>query len=133
MDGTDLDFPDNHFHFAFSFSSIEHFGGHQEAAQAVREMGRVIKPGGAVIITTEVILNGARYLDHFQPEELLTYLVEGSELDMLEDMDYSLSDRTLAHPVDFSHPGYNLVMPHIICQLGGVYWTSACLALQKPM
>ncbi len=131
MDGTDLDFSDDQFDFAFSFSSIEHFGGHNQAAEAVREMGRVVKPGGAVIVTTEVILNGVPFIDHFQPDELLTYLVDGNDMNLIEELDFSLSDQTLANPVDFSHPGHDLVYPHVICQLGGVYWTSVCLAFQK--
>ena len=39
MNGLQLDFPANYFDFAFSFSSIEHFGGREAAAQSVREMG----------------------------------------------------------------------------------------------
>jgi SAM-dependent methyltransferase len=132
MDGTDLEYPDAHFDFAFSFSSIEHFGSHRAASQAVREMGRVIKPGGAVIITTEVILNGTRHLEYYRPSELVEVLVNESGLFLLEDIDFSLSDLTLAHPVDFSHPGRNGVKFHVICQLGGVYWTSVCLVLLKP-
>jgi ubiquinone/menaquinone biosynthesis C-methylase UbiE len=132
MDGTDLEYPDEHFDFAFSFSSIEHFGSHEAAAQAVREMGRVIKTGGAVIITTELILNGPRYLDYFRPSDLFQHLVNDSGLSLLEDIDFSLSDQTLAHPVDYSHSGFNYVKPHVICQLGSIYWTSVCLVLLKP-
>lgn len=129
MDGTNLEFPAENFDVAFSFSSIEHFGGHEAAGKAMREMGRVIKPGGAVIITTEVVLNGVRYPGYYRPSDLVEQLVDASGLSLLEDIDFSISDRTLAHPVDFSHPGYNYVKPHVICRLGGVYWTSVCLVL----
>ncbi len=55
-DGTALPFGDNSFDFCWSISSIEHFGGHKAAAQAVREMGRVVRPGGVVCIATEYLL-----------------------------------------------------------------------------
>jgi SAM-dependent methyltransferase len=132
MDGTNLEYADEFFDFVFSFSSIEHFGSKAAASQAVREMGRVVKPGGIVIITTEVILNGAPHQNHYRPSELIDYLVDDIGLSLLEDIDFSLSDETLARPVDFRHPGFGHVKPHVICQLGEVYWTSVCLALVKP-
>lgn len=132
MDGTALDFTDNQFDFAFSFSSIEHFGGHEAAALAVREMGRVTKPGGAVVITTEVVLNGVPHREFFRPKELQRYLVEGNTLDLLEDIDFSISDQTLAHPVDISHPDAHAIVPHVICWHDGAFWTSVCLTLLKP-
>ena len=60
MDGTKLEFPDNTFDIAFSFSSIEHFGGknHAGALASLKEIERVLKPGGVAVITTEYILNG---------------------------------------------------------------------------
>jgi SAM-dependent methyltransferase len=131
MDGRKLEFGDNSFDFAFSFSSIEHFGGHQAAAQAIREMGRVIKPGGVVIITTEAVLNGASHPEFFLPEEIERYLVQGSGLKLIEDIDYRISSESLAHAVDFGAPDYHLVVPHIVCQINGVFWTSICLVLEK--
>lgn len=132
MDGTRLEFNDNSFDFAFSFSSIEHFGGHRAAGQAVREMGRVVKPGGAVVLTTEAILSGEPYPEFFLPGELEQYLVKENGLVLLEDIDCSLSDETLKHPVDFARPGFLEAIPHIICKIGQVYWTSVCLVLIKP-
>ena len=131
MDGTKLDFPDYSFDFTFSFSSIEHFGGHSAAATAVKEMGRVTKPGGAVVITTEVILNGLDHEEFFRPSDLTKYLVEYSDLILLEDIDYLLSDETIAATVDFSHANRRYVNPQVICRLNGVYWTSVCLVLIK--
>jgi len=131
MDDSNLEYPDEYFDFAFSFSSVEHFGSHQAAAQAVKEMGRVTKSGGAVVVTTEVILNGVHHSEFFQPSELIEHLVDFTGLTLLEDNNFSISDRTLANPVDFSHPGLTYANPHLICKLGGIYWTSVCLVLVK--
>ena len=133
MDGRQLDFPDNYFDFAFSFSSIEHFGGHQAAAQSMREMARVIKPGGYVIITTELVINGLSHDEFFLPHELENYLITPSGLQLIEEIDYTLSDQTLRHLVDFEAPDYHHKLPHILCRVGDICWTSICLVLEKPL
>lgn len=56
MDALSLDFPDRKFDFVFSASSIEHFGSNKEILQSLREMHRVLKPGGIASITTELKL-----------------------------------------------------------------------------
>jgi SAM-dependent methyltransferase len=132
MNGLQLDFPANHFDFAFSFSSIEHFGGRAAAAQSVREMGRVIKPGGAVILTSEVVLTGQAHEEFFLPAEVQEYLVEATGLLPIEDIDYTISAQSLANVVDFDAPDLVTQIPHIILRFDGVYWTSFCLVLQKP-
>src|SRR5215217_4521180 len=57
MDGTKLEFDNDLFDVAFSFSSIEHFGGerHSGALKSMKEIERVLKPGGIAIIATEYI------------------------------------------------------------------------------
>ena len=59
MDGTQLEFPSDSFDIVFSFSSIEHFGGedYSGALKSLKEMERVLKPGGIAIVTTEYIIN----------------------------------------------------------------------------
>ena len=56
MSGAKLDFPDESFDIAFSFSSIEHFGGenHSGSLKAMREIERVLKPGGIAVISNRV-------------------------------------------------------------------------------
>ena len=46
MDGRRLAFRDGSFDVAYSLSSIEHFGGVEDAWATLREMGRVLRPGG---------------------------------------------------------------------------------------
>ncbi len=132
MDGLHLEFPDNHFDFAFSFSSIEHFGGHAASAQAVAEMGRVVKPGGAVIITTEVVLNGIVDEEYFLPEEVDQYLIAGQEIRPIEDIDFSMSEKTFANYVDTANPDFIYQLPHLVLKRGPIYYTSVCLVLEKP-
>ena len=62
MNALRLDFDDESFDIVFSLSSIEHFGGPQGAARAAREMSRVLRPGGHLVITTECLV-GTHALD----------------------------------------------------------------------
>jgi len=62
MNALALDVPDGSFDIVYSLSSIEHFGGPPETAQASREMARVLRPGGHLVIVTECLL-GRHLLD----------------------------------------------------------------------
>ena len=62
MNALELDFPDESFDIVYSLSSIEHFGGPPETAAASREMARVLRPGGHLVIVTECLL-GRHLLD----------------------------------------------------------------------
>ncbi|MHB8691901.1 MAG: class I SAM-dependent methyltransferase [Solirubrobacteraceae bacterium] len=53
MDARELDFPDGSFDLIFSLSAIEHFGAPHQVAAAAREIGRVLRPGGYALITTD--------------------------------------------------------------------------------
>ena len=53
MDGRQLAFRNETFDLVYSLSSIEHFGGMDGAATTIREMGRVLKPGGILALATE--------------------------------------------------------------------------------
>ena len=71
MNALDLQFDDDTFDVTFSLSSIEHFGSPANFRQAAAEMARVTRPGGHVIIVTEVLL-GRRLLD----EPLVNYAIK---------------------------------------------------------
>jgi len=62
MNALALDVPDESFDIVYSLSSIEHFGGPPETAAAAREMARVLRPGGHLVIVTECLL-GRHLLD----------------------------------------------------------------------
>ncbi len=56
MNALDLEFADGSFDIVYSLSSIEHFGSPANIKQAAREMSRVLKPGGHLIIVTECLI-----------------------------------------------------------------------------
>ena len=73
MDGTKLAFRDETFDIAYSFSSIEHFGGksHSGALACMRETERVLKPGGLAVIATEYILNDKKHYEFFNKRKFI--------------------------------------------------------------
>jgi SAM-dependent methyltransferase len=132
MNGRKLDFDADSFDVVFSFSSIEHFGGHIAAAEAVREMGRVLRPGGVAVISTELILNGLQHKEYFLPHEIISELVEASGLRLVEEIDFTVSERTLRQPVDWQQDDIFTKTPHIICCNENLIWTSMLMFLEKP-
>jgi len=62
MNALALDLPDESFDIVFSLSSIEHFGSPGQIATAAREMARVLRPGGDLVIVTECFV-GSHPLD----------------------------------------------------------------------
>ena len=62
VNALNLEFPDASFDIVYSLSSIEHFGGPKEIRKAAREMSRVLKPGGHLVIVTECLIE-PRFID----------------------------------------------------------------------
>lgn len=130
MDGLALDAETGTFDFVFCLSSIEHFGQLQDKLQALREMFRVLKPGGVAVLTTEVVLNrlgrGAQYF----PASTLTALVgeAGFTLDAAPDLrvESEYASRPLALPMD------TFVAPHVVLRNFNTIYTSVALFLMKP-
>lgn len=130
MNGLALDFSDEHFDFTFSFSSIEHFGGHEAAAQAVREMARVTRVGGAIVLATEMVLNGIPDFEFFLPEEVEQYLIPPGTRP-IEEIDYTMSSQTFKNSVDSADPDFHRQLPHLVLKRDPIYFTSLCLVLEK--
>jgi len=133
QNGTKLSYANGRFDFCWSLSSIEHFGGHAAAAQAVREMARVTRPGGVVAIATELLL-----LDEYQHEEFFTraeidrWLVRASpDLELVEDIDYDTLP--VAYLIDsVALPAaVDRLRRHVVLNDGNVQWTSIMLFLRK--
>lgn len=100
MDALDLRFEDGTFDFVVSFGSIEHFGAVAEAAAAIAEMARVLKPGGVAYFTTEMAVDGlgdgtdpAFHL--FAPETLEELVAGEPRLEPLGGLDFSVPDEAL--------------------------------------
>ncbi len=113
--------PRRGFDAVFSLSSIEHFGGPKAVAQAAREIGRVLRPGGVAFLATEcyvsrhplhsrllqtairLVTRGrlfrtatpARRTDEiFTPEELRLFIVRPSGLELVQPLDRSVSEKS---------------------------------------
>ena len=127
MDGTDLSFyEDATFDIAWSLSSIEHFGGHEKAAQAVREMARVVKPEGIVVIATEYIMLGDQTDDEwFNQADIEKYVINASpQLELVEEMDWSWPPpEYLLDAVVYPH-NVQRARRHIVLNDGEMQWTS---------
>jgi SAM-dependent methyltransferase len=104
MDGTRLEFPSETFDIAFSFSSIEHFGGknHSGALKSLREMERVLKPGGIAVIATEYIINNKKHYEFFNRRTIFSDLINKVKfLRLVEPIDFSITARTLDTVLDY--------------------------------
>ncbi len=128
MDGRQLDFPDNTFDIAYSLSSIEHFGGMDGASQTIREMTRVLKPGGILALATEYALSGPRGEDVFQPEEVHA-LAQQPGLELVEPIDEQVWKRYTTVPVDVVHDPYRT--PHMVVHVFDTVFTSVMMFLRK--
>jgi SAM-dependent methyltransferase len=127
MDGTDLSFyPDRSFDIAWSLSSIEHFGSHERAGDAVREMARVVRPGGVLVIATEYLLleerpNG----EYFTKSELEQYVIGASpQLELVEPIDWSLPPVEYLIDSIVAFTKTDRLRRHVVLNDGESQWTS---------
>jgi len=58
MNALDLWYVDGSFDGVYSSGSLEHFGNHADIRRSVREMHRVLKPGGILSVSTEFRIEG---------------------------------------------------------------------------
>jgi SAM-dependent methyltransferase len=129
MDGRHLDFPDGTFDVSYSLSSIEHFGGYQGARQTIREMARVLKPGGVLALATEYVISGPPHEETFQPREVHALLRE-SGLELVEPVDESVYRRYETRPVNIRLEPHRT--PHMVVEMDGTVFTSVMAFLRKP-
>jgi len=134
LDGTDLNvYPANTFDFAWSLSSIEHFGSHERAAEAVRELARVVRPGGIVAVATEfLLLEEQSHAEYFNRHDLEKYVIKAApSLELTEQVDWSLPPTDfLIDSIVFPH-GIDRTRRHVVLNDGMVQWTSVMLFLRK--
>ncbi|MBN1195982.1 MAG: methyltransferase domain-containing protein [Candidatus Aminicenantes bacterium] len=134
MDARNLDFKDNSYDFVFSASSIEHFGDMREIRRSLEEMYRVLKPGGAAAITTEIRLNRlGRSIPNTRIFHLDTLLNlcrgAGFTLDV-DSMDMRIEAPFHQDPVKL--PEQVLRRPHVILRYFSTWFSSLSLLLCKP-
>ena len=128
MDGRRLGFRDATFDVAYSLSSIEHFGGVSGASEAVREMARVLKPGGLLALATEWCLDGPGAEDVFTPDEV-RQVVAVAGLRLVEPIDDRVWSRYRTEVVDVR--ATPLKTPHMLLRQGDTVFTSVMMFLER--
>lgn len=142
MDGRWLRFPDDSFDGIFSSGSIEHFGGLDEIAAAAYEMGRVLKPGGVLTLSTELLLDGPPGsigwpgVVLFSPGSLRRHLIDASGLEVVDEPDLAVSERTLATCKPLLEmlreiESGRATHPHVVLSHDGQVFGSVHLTLRK--
>ena len=94
MDALDLRFEDETFDAVYSLSAVEHFGGLDGVRRALDEQRRVVRRGGIVALTTEVVVNGAPPL---HDEHLLL-----STPAQIDEVCRTTPGLSLVEPIDFT-------------------------------
>jgi SAM-dependent methyltransferase len=149
MDGTQLEFPSDSFDIVFSFSSIEHFGGedYSGALKSLKEMERVLKPGGIAVVATEYIINNKKPPDltnqFYNQQTIYSSLIDKLEImKPVEPLDLTISPKTLDRGIIDSSNAvgwdtsrvddeFKQANPYIVIKLGNILVTSIMLIFQK--
>jgi SAM-dependent methyltransferase len=128
MDGRRLAFDAGTFDLAYSLSSIEHFGGVDNAAVTLREMGRVLRPGGIVALATEYVLGGPPHEETFHPDDFAR-LIDQPGLELVEPIDTGVYRRYSFKPVDLY--GDPFETPHMLVRFNDTVFTTVMVFLRK--
>jgi SAM-dependent methyltransferase len=142
MDGTRLEFPSETFDIAFSFSSIEHFGGenHAGALKSLKEIERVLKKDGIAVIATEYIINDKDHPEFFNRETIYSDLIDKLDsLKLVEPLDLRITTKTLDTVMDFETASkwdildnsFKISHPQILLRIKNILFTSIMLIFQK--
>jgi SAM-dependent methyltransferase len=155
MNALDLRFEDNSFDGIFSSSSIEHFGTADDVRRSMREMYRVLKPGGRLSLSTEFRIDGPPpgipSVLLFDRRELEDVLIGNLGWTLSSPLDTEVSAATRATETPFSvvlkdfrkhrrkHPTIALhefewsQYPNVVLREKERAWTSVHFALDKPV
>ena len=134
-DGTKLPYADSSYDFCWSLSSIEHFGGAEAAAKAIREMGRVTKTGGIICVASEYLFDDGsqphpEYFTRKQIEEVL--IPADPKLKLVNGMSWVLPPKEyLDNPINTQTEDIHRRKRHVILKHGDFYWTSFMLFFKK--
>lgn len=134
-DGTKLPYKDESFDLVWSLSSVEHFGGHAAASMAVREMARVLKPGGVACVATEyLLLEEQNHVDFFNRQQVESCLIGATPaLSLVDGMNWDLPpSEFLIDSIKFPE-AVDRRRRHIVLNNGLMQWTSIILFLRKTL
>jgi SAM-dependent methyltransferase len=138
MDALGLQYENESFDGIFSCGSIEHFGTLENIAQAAREMGRVLKPGGILTLATEFRISGPSDgigvpgAVIFSPQMLESVIIRPSCLELVDAPRFATTQATrdLAYPLAEAVAS-GIRDPSVTLTHDEYTWTSVCLCLQK--
>ena len=128
MDGRRLAFREGTFDVVYSLSSIEHFGGMPGAIDTIREMTRVLKPGGVLALATEYVLQGPPHEETFQPDEFAR-LIDQPHLRLVEPLDEAVYRRYEYAAIDLYKNPYQA--PHMVVRFDDTIFTTVMVFLRR--
>ncbi len=141
MDACELHYEDETFDGIFSSGSIEHFGSLERIGIAMDEAFRVLKRGGTASFSTEFLIDGdpLAFEEHtvcFTPELIERVLLGNREWVPVSDIEYRLSDATVATEIESSEYAAReargeSIYPHCALRVGPNLITSVHIALRK--
>ncbi|MGE3705317.1 MAG: hypothetical protein AB7I13_08610, partial [Vicinamibacterales bacterium] len=94
----------------------------------IREMGRVLKPGGILALATEFVLSGPPHEETFQPEEFYQ-LIDQPGLELVEPVDDRVYRRYDYRAVDLYANPYQT--PHMVVRFDDTVFTTVMVFLRK--
>ena len=134
-DGTQLPYENLSFDFCWSLSSIEHFGGAEAAAEAIREMGRVTKHGGIICVASEYRIDDSsqRHPESFTREQIEDFIIPAdSKLKLVNGISWKLPPKEyLDNPINTLTEDVHRRKRHVVLRDKKVHWTSFMLFFRK--
>ena len=134
-DGTKLPYKNSSYDFCWSLSSIEHFGGAEAAAEAIREMGRVTKHGGIICVASEYRIDKSsqRHPESFTREQIEEFIIPAdSKLRLVNGMSWKLPPKEyLDNPINTLTEDVHRRKRHVVLRDKKVHWTSFMLFFRK--
>lgn len=145
-----LKIPSNFFEGVYSIDSIGHLGSLLNVSQSIKEIYRILKPGGIASISTEFRLEGPAdklWFDDdnilFTKELILKNIVEVSGLKLIGELNPDISEKTyetrkeLLDYLDSNSKTVSIedkksVLPNMVIHHEGYLFCSVHLLLQKP-